>query len=350
MYAKSFYYLMHNLQNNLMLHVLFNACVIILLIALSAVCSGLNIALMSLKTADLRRKARLGDHAASAVLPLRERAHLTLASILISNVAVISATSLVLGDHFNGFIAGIISTLLIVIFGEVIPQALFVSRALVFTARLVPLLRLMILVTYPISKPLQLLLDTLLGPEQSPLQSRRELGLLIGEHAEREDSEIDEGELDIMRGALSLSEKHVSEIMTPLSSVYWLKPHTLIDAAKIDEIKLHGRSRIPVFSKNRSEVVGILLMKDLVDMDFDERAYRAEELPLHATQTVGSKTALDTLFRRFIHSKTHLLPVERNHKIVGIVTIEDLIEEILQHEIEDEADHARKNRHDAAIE
>src|SRR5581483_1458045 len=251
---------------------------------------------------------------------------------------------LVLGDYLNGFIAGIVSTLLIVIFGEVIPQALFVSHALDFTAHLASLLRLMIVVTYPISKPLQLLLDKLLGPERAPLQSRRELGLLIGEHAESEDSELDDDELDIMRGALSLSEKHVSEIMTPLSKVYWLQPDAMIDAAKIDEIKLQGRSRIPVINKSRSEVVGILLMKDLVDVDFDERAYHVNEFRLHKTQTVGSKTALDTLFRKFIHSKTHLLPVERNHKIIGIVTIEDVIEEILQQEIEDETDHARKRK------
>jgi len=325
-----------------MLHGLFNTLVVIVLIALSAVCSGLNIALMSLKPADLRRKAKLVDVRAKAVLPLREKAHLSLSSILISNVAVISATSLVLGDYLNGFIAGIVSTLLIVIFGEVIPQALFVSRALDFTAHLAPLLHIMIILTYPISKPLQLLLDKLLGPERAPLQSRRELGLLIGEHAESEDSELDDDELDIMRGALSLSEKHVSEIMTPLSKVYWLQPDAIIDAAKIDEIKLQGRSRIPAINKSRSEVVGILLMKDLVDVDFNERAYHVNEFRLHKTQTVGSKTALDTLFRKFIHSKTHLLPVERNHKIIGIVTIEDVIEEILQQEIEDETDHARK--------
>lgn len=315
---------------------------VIALIALSAVCSGLNIALMSLKPADLRRKAKLGDARAAAILPLREHTHLSLSSILISNVAVISATSLVLGKHFNGLVAGAASTLLIVIFGEVIPQALFVSHALAFCAYFAPLLRMMIILTYPISKPLQLLLDRLLGPERAPLQSRRELGLLIGEHADNEDSELDDNELDIMRGALMLSEKRVTDIMTPLSKVYWLKSDTVIDAAKIDEIKLQGRSRIPVFNKSRSEASGVLLMKELVDIDFDEQPYRVDELPLHQTQIVGSKTALDTLFRKFIHSKTHLLPVERNHKIVGIVTIEDLIEEILQHEIEDETDHARK--------
>ena len=56
------------------------------------------------------------------------------------------------------------------------------------------------------------------------------------------------------------------------------------------------------------------------------------------TIAVGSMTALDTLFRKFIGAKTHLMPVEKDDRIVGIVTIEDLIEEILGHEIEDETD------------
>jgi metal transporter CNNM len=326
------------------MQVFLSTLTIVTLVALSAVCSGLNIALMSLKVSDLRRKAKLGDMHAKIILPLRKHTHLTLASILISNVAVISATSLVLGHYFNGWLAGIVSTLLIVIFGEVIPQALFVSHALKFSAWFAPLLKVMIVVTYPISKPLQILLDAMLGAERTPLQSRRELGLLIGEHADSEDSELDEDEVDIMRGALSLSEKHVTDIMTPLSKVYWLTPETSIDAAKIDEIKLEGRSRIPVFNKNRTEAFGTLLMKDLVDIDFDERAFLVNEFTLHPTQPIGGKLALDTLFRKFIHSKTHLLPVERDKKIIGIVTIEDLIEEILQHEIEDEADHARKRK------
>src|SRR5579862_7428387 len=184
------------------------------LIICSAICSGLNIALMSLKVPDLRRKVSLGNSQARRVLPLRTNAHLSLASILLSNVAVISATSLVLNHYFIGIIAGFISTLLIVIFGEVVPQALFVSRALAFCAWFAPLLRCMIVVTYPIAKPLQLLLDAMLGPEVTPLQSRHELGLLISEHAASDSSDLDIAEVEIMRGALALSEKHVRDIMT----------------------------------------------------------------------------------------------------------------------------------------
>src|SRR6202158_2050983 len=97
--------------------------VVAALVALSVICSGLNIAIMSLDLSDLQRKAQLGNANAYKLLPLRANSHLTLASILISNVAVISATSLVLGKRFNGWIAGVISTLLIVVFGEVLPQA-----------------------------------------------------------------------------------------------------------------------------------------------------------------------------------------------------------------------------------
>ncbi len=315
--------------------------VVIGLVAFSAVCSGLNVALMSLQLADLKRKAKLGNIHAKRVLPLRLNNHLSIASIVITNVGLISANSLVLDSRLNGIVAGSLSTLLIVIFGEVLPQAWFARYALAFCARFAPLLQLMIIVSYPVSKPLQVLMDRLVGHEAQLLHSRGELGIIISEHLTPGASELDEDEVEIMRGALGLSAKKVRDIMTPMRQVYWVTPDTLIDGAKIDEIKTLSWSRIPVFNPKLTQCSGILLMKDLVDIDFDKRPIRVDQLSLHDFKIVGSMTALDTLFRKFIGAKSHMMPIERDGKIIGIVTIEDLIEEILGHEIEDESDHTR---------
>ena len=213
------------------------------LVGISALCSGLNIAFMALDLATLKRKAKLGDKQAKKVLPLRRNSHLTLSAILLTNVGAVSATSLVLEHHFYGLIAGLITTLLIVVFGEILPQAFFVRRALPFVSTLVPALKFMIVFTYPVSKPLQLLLDKVLSREQTPLQSRHELGIMIAEHIGAKESELDDDEVEIIRGALQLSEKKVASIMTPIDKVYWLIPNVQIDDSRIDEIKASGHSR-----------------------------------------------------------------------------------------------------------
>jgi metal transporter CNNM len=319
-------------------HGLLLALEVIGLIAISAVCSGLNVALMALDLPDLKRKSKLGDKAAKRILPLRKNTHLTLCAILLTNVAAVSTTSLVLESAFYGLVAGVLATLLTVTFGEIFPQAFFMRNPIRFTSKFAQVLRGMIFVTYPIAKPLQLLLDKLFQEQGSPLQSRHELGLMISEHLGADESELDADEVEIMRGALTLSEKRVRDIMTPIKQVYSLRPQSVINDKRIDEIKATGRSRIPILNKEKTVCFGVLLVKELVDIDFDTNPPRVDELILHPVQTVGSMTALDTMFRKFIGAHTHLIPIEKDGKIIGIVTIEDLIEEIVGHEIEDETD------------
>lgn len=293
---------------------------------------------MALDPHDLTRKAKLGDHNAAKVLPLRRATHLSLSAILLTNIAAVSATSLVLSSVFYGVVAGIMTTLLIVLFGEIFPQAFFLRNALKVSAFFSPFLTVLIIISWPISRPLQLLLDKLFQDEGTHLQSRHELGLMLSEHLGADESELDEDEIEIMRGALQLSEKRVRDIMTPIEKVYSLMPHTVIDDKLIDEIKVTGYSRIPILNREQTICFGILLVKQLVDIDFDENPPRVDDLPLHPVQLVGSMTALDTMLRKFIGTHTHLVPVEKDDHIVGIATIEDLIEEIVGHEIEDETD------------
>lgn len=316
--------------------------IVIFLLLTAAICSGLNIAVMALDLSDLKRKAELGDKQAKRVLPLRQNVHLLLGSILFTNVAAASATAIVLSEFLNGVVAGILSTFLLVIIGEVFPQALFSKNSLAWTSRFSPLLKLMIFITYPASKPLQLLLDKLFPKSDRTLHSRGELGLIIADHAYATNSELDEDEVEIIRGALQLSEKRVRDILTDIKHTFWLTPTTKLDGPQIDIIKARGHSRIPIFNDQLTKCYGILLMKDLVDIDFDENNFTVEDMSLYPTQLVGSMTALDTMFRKFIAAKTHLIPIEKDDSIIGVVSIEDLVEEILGHEIEDETDRLKK--------
>jgi metal transporter CNNM len=313
----------------------------LVLIATSALCSGLNVALMALDITDLKRLSKLGNRDARIALKIRKKTHLSLASILFTNVAVISATSLILSNFLNGIVAGLVSTLLIVVFGEILPQAFAVKHSLRAIALFAPFLRGITLLTYPITKPLQLLLDKLIGPEDEKLHSRHELGLLISDHLGHAASELDGDEVEIVKNALQLSEKRVKEIMLPVDQVYYMTEGDVIDAAKIDELKLENYSRIPIFNKQKTVCERFLVLKDLVDIDFDSRPHTLDELKTHETKTFGSMTALDTMFRKFISTKKHMLIIEKDGAIAGVVTIEDLIEEILGHEIEDESDVAK---------
>lgn len=316
----------------------------VVLVIISALCSGLNIGLMSLDTDDLERKAELDDPFATKILPLRRRAHLSLASILLTNVAAISAASLLLNTYLTGVLAGAISTIIIVILGEITPQAIFSNNALHLTARFIPLLYVMVYITYPLSRPMQFLLDRLFPNNDKKLHSRAELGLIVSDHVNHTASDLDEDEVDIIRGALQMSEKRVGSILTPISEVFWMTPDTFITKDTIEQLKRLGHSRIPIFNRKNSKCFGVLLLKDLIGVDFSDTKYRPTDFPLYPSPLIGSKTALDTMLRRFMTTKSHLIPVEKNGKIIGIITLEDLIEEIVGHEIEDETDERKKKR------
>ncbi len=324
-----------------------NTLIIVLLVILtliiSGICSGLNISIMALDPNDLDRKARLGNKNAKLLLPYRRNMHLSIVSILIVNIASVSALSLILSTRLNGWIAGIVATFLTVIFAEILPQALFVKNPITYTSYFSPFLRLLILLSYPISKPLQLTLDKILPEDNSSTQSRRELGLIIGDHLMDKQSEIDQDEITIMIGALQLSNKTATDIMTPISNVYYLNLEDQLDGNKIDQIKKHNFSRIPILNKRLDTSPGILIMKNLVDINFDDNKYFVSDMKLHPASYIGPNMALDTLFRKFISIHSHLLIVIKQKRIIGIVTIEDLLEEIIGHEIEDESDIIKRN-------
>ena len=136
-----------------------------LLIFFSALFSGLTLGLFSLDTTELERKKELGDIRAEKVYRVRSRGNLLLVSLLLGNVAVNSIISIMLGNVAGGVFAAIAATGLIVVFGEIIPQAAFARYALELGARTAWMVEVIIILFYPIAKPMAWILDKVLGEE-----------------------------------------------------------------------------------------------------------------------------------------------------------------------------------------
>ncbi len=317
---------------------------ILIVLVFAGMCSGLNIAILSLDLSHLKRQSRIGNRRATKVLKYKENVHLSLVSILIINIAFISAISIILNSKLSSWLSLIIATLLTVIFAEIIPQAMFNNNPLKFIYFLRWFLDFSRILTYPISKPLEYFLNRAFPQKMNSLTSRNELGLIISEHLNNKGSDLDEDEVEIMRGALELSNKDVIEIMTPIENTFSITVEDKLDQKLIGLLKKEGYSRIPVFDKYHKECIGLLILKNIFDLDFDDHILKIADLNLYPAKSVNYNMALDTLFRKFINSKTHMLMVVKNSKIIGIVTIEDLLEEIINHEIEDENDYYKKLR------
>lgn len=314
-----------------------NYLIIIILIIFSAIFSGLTIGFFSLNKDSLKIKAKLGDRQAKKVYKIRKDGNLLLCTLLIGNVAVNSALSIFLGSIIIGVFAILIATSLIVIFGEILPQAVFSRHALNLGSKFAWLVRLFIIIFYPICWPIARLIDKILGDEMPTVYSKHELVKLIEEHEGLKESDVDADEERIVKGALSYSDKTVQDIITPRTEVFLLKDSQILDKKIISEIKDKGHSRIPVYKKDYDDIVGILYVKDLVGEDW--RNEKAGGLARKEVIFVDYDKTLDDLLNDFKRKKNHLFIVLNEFGgVSGIVTIEDVLEEIIGAEIVDEFD------------
>ncbi len=314
-----------------------NYLIVIILVLFSGLFSGLTLGLLSLSKDVLRRKISLGDKMAEKVYAVRKRGNLLLCTLLLGNVAVNSVLAIFLGDITSGVMAAFLATGLIVIFGEIIPQASFSKYAMWIGSKTAWLVKIFIFILFPICWPLAWVLDKFLGEEMPTIYSRGELIKIIEEQQGFGESDIDEDEERIVRGALSYSNKMAEEIMTPRTVVFALNVNSILDDELLNKIKEEGFTRIPVYKSTIDSAVGILYAKDLINIKPKTKIidiYKKEK-----ALTVSPKIKLDELLNMFIKSKTHIAFIRGRYKgLNGVVTLEDVLEEILRREIVDETD------------
>ncbi|CAN0553006.1 unnamed protein product [Rangifer tarandus platyrhynchus] len=364
----------------------------LLLLALSALFSGLRLSLLSLDPVELRVLRNSGSAAeqeqARRVQAVRGRGTHLLCTLLLgqagANAALagwlyaslppgVGGTGEDYGDagiHFP-WLPALVCTGAVFLGAEICPYSVCSRHGLAIASHSVCLTRLLMAAAFPVCYPLGRLLDWALRQEISTFYTREKL--LETLRAADPYSDLVKEELNIIQGALELRTKVVEEVLTPLGDCFMLRSDAVLDFATVSEILRSGYTRIPVYEGDqRHNIVDILFVKDLAFVDPDDctpllTVTRFYNRPLHC---VFNDTRLDTVLEEFKKGKSHLAIVQRVnnegegdpfYEVMGIVTLEDIIEEIIKSEILDETDlytdnrkkqrvpHRERKRHDFSL-
>ncbi|KAI5302626.1 hypothetical protein KEM56_000510 [Ascosphaera pollenicola] len=239
--------------------------------------AGLTIALMGQDSVNLQVIASSGEDRerkqASTVLKLLSRGkHWVLVTLLLGNVVVNEALPIVLDRSLGGgWLAVVGSTVLIVIFGEIIPQSVCVRYGLAIGASLSSVVLLLMYLFAPVAYPTAKLLDYLLGEDHGTLYKKAGLKTLITLHkalGQQQAERLNQDEVTIIQSVLDLKDKTVNTIMTPMKYVFTLSRDAVLDEKTMDYILSAGYSRIPIHSvDNPLDFEGMLLVKTLITYD-----------------------------------------------------------------------------------
>lgn len=157
--------------------------IIVTCLSFSSLFSGLNLGLMSLDRTDLRIICNTGTEGerqyARVILPVREHGNYLLCSILLGNVMVNSTFTILLDDLTSGLVAVIASTLLIVVCGEITPQAVCSRHGLAIGAKTITITKIVMVLTFPLAYPISKILDWALGEEIGAVYTRERLKELV---------------------------------------------------------------------------------------------------------------------------------------------------------------------------
>ncbi|KAF1981545.1 DUF21-domain-containing protein [Aulographum hederae CBS 113979] len=321
------------------------------LVLLGGAFAGLTIALMGQDEIYLQVIATSGEdserkHAKKVLNLLKKGKHWVLVTLLLSNVITNETLPIVLDRSLGGgWPAVLSSTVLIVIFGEIAPQSVCVRFGLPIGAWASPFVLMLMYLLAPVAWPTAKLLDWLLGEDHGTMYKKTGLKTLVTLHrtlGSADGERLSQDEVTIISAVLDLKEKTVGSIMTPMSDVFTLSADAILDEPMMDNILSAGYSRIPIYAPdNVHNFVGMLLVKMLITYD-PEDAMRVRDFSLATLPETRPDTSCLDIVNFFQEGKSHMVLVSNfpgeAHGALGVVTLEDVIEELIGEEIIDESD------------
>ncbi|KAI0107657.1 DUF21-domain-containing protein [Hypoxylon sp. NC0597] len=322
----------------------------IVLVLLGGAFAGLTIALMGqdeiyLQVISLDVEEPQRKNAKRVYDLLKKGKHWVLVTLLLSNVIVNETLPVVLDRCFGGGVAAVVgSTVLIVIFGEILPQSVCVRYGLQIGGYMSKPVLLMMYFLAPVAWPTAKLLDWLLGEDHGTVYKKSGLKTLVTLHKSlgEVDERLNQDEVTIISAVLDLKRKPVEEVMTPMEDVFVMSEDTVLDEKTIDRILDAGYSRIPIHQTgNPTNFVGMLLVKILITYD-PEDGKRVKDFALAALPETRPETSCLDIINFFQEGKSHMVLISESpgedHGALGVVTLEDVIEELIGEEIIDESD------------
>ncbi|KAH9765294.1 DUF21 domain-containing protein [Citrus sinensis] len=286
------------------------SCVLVLF---AGIMSGLTLGLMSLGLVELEILQRSGTPSekkqAAAIFPVVQKQHQLLVTLLLCNAASMEALPIYLDKLFNQYVAIILSVTFVLFFGEVIPQAICTRYGLAVGANFVWLVRILMIICYPIAYPIGKILDWVLGHNEA-LFRRAQLKALVTIHSQEagKGGELTHDETTIISGALDLTEKTAEEAMTPIESTFSLDVNSKLDWEAMGKILARGHSRVPVYSGNPKNVIGLLLVKSLLTVR-PETETPVSAVSIRRIPRVPSDMPLYDILNEFQKGSSHMAAV-----------------------------------------
>lgn len=325
-----------------------NLLVSAFLVLAGGVFAGLTLGLMGQDEVYLKVIATSGEpqeqrHARKVLGLIGRGKHWVLVTLLLSNVITNESLPIVLDRCLGGgWPAVVASTASIVIFGEIIPQSICVRYGLQVGALFAPFVLVLMYIMYPVAYPCALLLDHILGEDHGTVYKKSGLKTLVTLHKTMGVERLNQDEVTIISAVLDLKEKEVAQIMTPIDRVYTMPSDQVLDEKVVEEIFNAGFSRIPIHLPDEpTNFIGMLLVRVLISYD-PEDALPVALFPLATLPETGADTSCLNILNYFQEGKSHMIVVSDTPGeptgALGVLTLEDVIEELIGEEIVDESD------------
>lgn len=336
---------------------------IILLIIMSAFFSATETAFSSVNKIRLKHEASNGNKKAARALKIAENFDKTLTTILVgNNIVNILSTSLgtvICTELFGAKGVGIATaamTVLILIFGEIMPKSLAKENAEKFALSFGGLLNVFIVVLTPVTfifRGLKNLVSKLFkSGSDAPSVTEDELKYIIDEI--EEEGVLEEQESDLVRSALEFDDKNVSEVLIPRVRITAVEKNDSLEHIR-ELFFTEQYSRMPVYEKNIDNIIGFIHERDFFKLTVSDEHADGIESIIHEVIYITEFQTVSEVLARMQKEKIHMAIIKDQYGgTYGMVTMEDLIEELLGeiYDETDEEDHSfikiSDNEYDAA--